>query len=369
MPAGGELHSFCVIPYFLRYQDWGLISRGLVGSALGLFKKYLTVHEVYVFITGLTFVLCVVTSCFVSFVYHNAKKSEGMIYLLLFFISNPAAVSFLFEYGNYGRFDIFMIYILFMFAFFYVKGDYVWATPFFCIVGNMIHQGFFFMYFPAILSMLLFRYLEERTKESAIHLVSTLFAGIISFLWLQFMGKIQGISYEEATAALSALTDYSFEGELMVKLEYFTPVLQFIPMYVLPALKKNLFKCFVVIILFFPAIALFGRIWRVCAAKNMRLLLVPLLPVIMIIPKFLITVDYGRDFAAVIIGEFVIALSIFASKDRNMSRAFDEWNDIFQKYKTEWLAYLLLMAGVGKFGAAIVLEFSDKILRIFFGGA
>lgn len=223
------------------------------------------------------------------------------------------------------------------------------------------------MYFPAILSLLLYRYFRERTKKAAVYLAFTLLAGGLSFFYMQFMGKIQGASYEEVTAALSAMTDYSFEGEMMVRLEYFTPVLQFIPMYVLPALKKNIFKCFVVLIIYMPAIAVFFQIWKEYAAKKIYLWLVPLLPVVMIIPKFLITVDYGRDIAALILSELVVLLSLYASGDSNTDRALDRWNGIFQEHKTICWAYLLLMAGIGKFGAAIVLEFSDKLLHIFFG--
>lgn len=88
------------------------------------------------------------------------------------------------------------------------------------------------------------------SKKGKKVLIVTFVAGCIAFLYFQFFGKITGISLEETLNILSARTNYPLAYmESMVELEYFTDILSFIPVYVLPVLKKNVIKIIFVMIL------------------------------------------------------------------------------------------------------------------------
>lgn len=364
IPFLEELHDFCIIPYFLRYQDWGFISRGFIGSLVGVIFPYISIKVLFCLIGVLNLSLCLMTAFFMNYVAGKNRFEKGEVYLLIFFISNPASVSFLFYWGNYGRFDLFMIMILIGACLLLIKGKYLWLLPGLCLLGNAIHQGFFFMYLPAILVLLFYNYMKNRSRSNFLIFTVSLAASAVSFLCMQFMGKINCISYETVIQTVSTHTDYELLGESMIKLEYFTPIFDFIPMYVLPGLKQNVIKVIVVLGLYLPAIRLFLIIWRQPGCQKKWRYVLPLIPLCMIIPKFVITVDYGRDFAAVIISEFMIVFTLIGLNDEAVKASLRVLKAELYIHKTGWCLYLLLMAAIGKFEAANILGFSEKIYQM-----
>ena len=363
-PFPEELHGFCVIPYFLRYQDWGFISRGLLGSLLGMCFPVLSTKMVFCFIAMAILILCFLVAFFLNYIYEKNEWYQSEWYLIVFFVLNPASVAFLFYWGNYGRFDLFLIMILIASCFIIIKKQNLWLLPCLCVLGNVIHQGFLFMYLPAILVLIFYGYLKEKNKSTLCLLVVSVCLSILSFLYMQFFGKINGVPYEEVIRIVSNNTDYELSGEAMIRLEYFTPVLKFIPMYVLPKLPQNVIKVFIIFLMYLPAVKIFFLIWKKAGGAHRWMWVCPLLPICMIVPKFLITVDYGRDFAAVIISEFMILFTLISLQDEVIQGALKEWNLTFNSHKYTWWAYLLIMASVGKFEAANILGFSEKIYQL-----
>lgn len=366
LPMPSELHSFCTAPYVLRY-DLGFISRGLIGSFWGIFFPYISQNTIWVIIGLNQVILCVITVIFLSTIkkYITEDTDKGIIYLAFVFLTNPASVAFLFYWGNYGRMDLFMIAGTIISAVLLIKKRLLWLIPIICVAIMAIHQGFTFSYFPCILLMLGYYFITQKKGKKV--LIVTFVAGCIAFLYFQFFGKITGISLEETLNILSARTNYPLAYmESMVELEYFTDILGFIPVYVLPVLKKNAIKIIFVMILLLPLEYMLFGIWKrfVSESKNKYFWIFPVFVIIATLPKFIITCDYGRDIASIIISQFIMIFTFYAMESRPMRVAIAELQQKIIKNPTIACFSLIELAIIGKFEAANILNITNTMYKV-----
>lgn len=366
LPEKSQLHGFCLTPYFLRYSDFGFISRGLIGSILGIFYPYLSADTAAAFIFISQILLCIFVVVFLRMVRKRADACTrtGILFLSFVFAVNPGSVAFLFYWGNYGRFDLYMIAAAISCCMIVAGsqgGRYMGACLCICTATLMIHQGFIFSYFPCILSAVYMNLEENGKKKSSLILLFLCCSAV--FLALQFGGKINGFSLQETIETVGRHTDYPVSNTNMLELEYFTPVLNFIPVYVLPTLKKNLVKCTLTIILLLPVEIMIGSIWRDFIKKTKRIyILIPLFIIAATLPKFIITCDYGRDFSSILISQFLVIFTVFAMGNMGMKEAVAEFQARLKKHWPLFLAGAAELALVGKFQAANILEITEKIV-------
>lgn len=373
LPMPSELHDFCVAPYVLSY-NLGFISRGFVGSVLSLIFPYITRNEIWAVI-GLNQIIMVFT--IVVFLYlirksTSPKEKDGIIYLILLFLVNPASVSFLFYWGNYGRFDLFMIIGAVLCCILIIKETCVWLIPIICMLIMMIHQGFIFDYFPCVLLVLFYYYLLNKKNSRRVLFGVTLFLGSLCFLYFQFWGKIQTMSIEDTLNALSNRTNLGIDMlRSMVTLEYYTDVLDFIPMYILPAIKMNILKILMVIILLLPLEFIFYFLWKkfILESKKRWYCIFPLFIILATVPKFMITCDYGRDIASIFISQFLVIFTFYsmessAMKSSAMKSAISALQCELKRHPFFAVSILLELAVLGKFEAANILDITNKVYLV-----
>lgn len=363
LPMPEELHSFCITPYILRY-DLGFISRGLIGSFWAIPFPYISTAKIWLIIGLNQVILCILTVCFLSIVkkYCTRETEKGILFLIFIFLVMPASVAFLFYWGNYGRLDLFMIAGAMTCGIILIKQKLLWAIPIICIVEMMIHQGFVFAYFPCILLMLLY-YVLKHSKGKAV-LAITVICGCIAFLYFQFMGKIDGLSLEDTLSILTSRTDCPEEYMTsMVKLEYYTNVLDFIEPYVLAPLKKNIVKMILTIILLLPLEYILFSIWKrfVNETKKRIFWIFPIFVIIATLPKFILTCDYGRDLASIFISQFLLIFTFFAMGSEPMKIAINALQQKIMKNPFGACVVLVELGVIGKFEAANILDITDNI--------
>lgn len=366
LPLPKDLHGFCIAPYILRY-DLGFISRGLIGSFWGLFFKNISTNIIYVIIGMNQIILCIVTVAFLKIIRKCTTEAthNGIIYLIFVFLISPSSIAFLFYWGNYGRFDLFMILGAITCGTIVIKQKGLWAIPIICIVEMMIHQGFVFAYFPCILLMLCYNILVHKKGKSI--LAITFAGGCIAFLYFQFMGKIDGLSIEATLNILTSRTDWPEEYiTSMVKLEYYTNVLDFIELYVLAPLKKNIIKMILTIILLLPLEHILFVVWKrfVSESKKKIFWVFPIFVIIATLPKFIITCDYGRDLASIFISQFLLIFTFFAMGSEPMKNAISELQQKVLKNPLGAGAALVELGVIGKFEAANILNITNTIYLV-----
>lgn len=368
LPRTEDLHDFCVIPYALSYRELGLISRGVIGSLLDLFFRYITINEIWTVIFIQQLLLIILTIYFLSIVKKHSANSEqtGFLFLEVVFTVNPASIAFLFYWGNYGRFDLFMIAASMVISLLIIKGKGKFIIPVLCIIVMAIHQGFAFMYFPCVLMLLFYHALK--TKKRML-LSFTAVSGSCAFIYFQWFAKITSYTFEDVVQIVQNSTNFPVvEQSSMIKLEYFTNVLEFIPVYIIPVIKVNALKLILVFILMLPLEIVLYRIWKVFVKEsgNKIYWLIPIMPLICIIPKFVITCDYGRDLAALFLSEFIMIFTISAMNDNAMRGAIGELSVNARRKPILYLYIMIELAALGKFEAANILDITDRIVKILF---
>lgn len=288
------------------------------------------------------------------------------IYMSLLFIINPGSVAFLFYWGNYGRFDLFMVCILLISSILIIRDKILWIIPFLSVAGILIHQAYVFMYFPALIVLLLYSGYVKNSRYARKIFWITGVTTCIAFLYMQFFSGVSGYGYEEMMADIYATTDIPEEfitNDMMVRLEYFASVFSTIRAFVIEPIGRNLFKIACVFILCSPMLVMFKNIWKDFMSKQQcRLLwIIPWSGMIGMIPKFLMTNDYGRDFSALIVSQFVMMFVLLAMDDKGMRYAFDRLYERMKKNTPGYIFMLVYMGSLGKFEAANILEISHRI--------
>lgn len=366
LPLPEELHSFCITPYVLRY-DLGFISRGLIGSFWGMIFPYISVGEIWSIIGMNQIILCLLIVVFLSIVKNRSSETtnKAVVFLAFLFLVNPSSVAFLFYWGNYGRMDLFMIAGTIISAILIIKEKYIGLIPCICVAEMMIHQGFTFSYFPCVLLMLFF-YILQKKKGMSIFLL-TLFLGCASFLYFQFWGKIESFSLEGTLAILVERTNWPVESmRSMVELEYYTNILEFIPVYVQPYLKMNFIKLAVTAMLLSPLEYLMFKIWKtfIVLSKKIWYWGYPCFIIVATLPKFIITCDYGRDLASIFISQFILIFTFYSIGNNAMKGAIIGLQKLITQHPMAAIFSIIELSVIGKFEAANILDISANIYSV-----
>lgn len=369
IPKITDVTAWTIMPYALSYR-LGFISRGFIGSLIRIVIPNLTCKHIYIIILVNILLLCWLTLFFMHKILKRAYDVDitGIIFLLGLFLVNPGSIAFLFYWGNFGRFDMFLLMTLFITALFVIYDKCVWLVPVLCIGAVMTHQAFVFQYFPAVLILLFYSgFILKRTYGKSIFIV-TLLTTCAMFLYMQFFSRIN-YSYEDTLAILDATTDLPaefFKKDMMVKTEYYSSVIEtFIP-FVWETLGRNIIKSTVYIVLLIPMIKIIKDIWKafVQSRKNIVCRFFPWFVLLAELPMFALTCDYGRDYAAIVLCNFILIFSLYALGDAGMKQGIKNMTLDLNKNPCKYVFVLVLCAVIGKFQAAEVGELGDRLYAL-----
>ncbi len=370
IPVIDEVTSWCITPYALSYR-LGFISRGLIGSLLRFFIPNLTIKHIYIFILANILLLCALTIFFMHkiAVREYDESKSGIIFLLGLFLVNPASIAFLFYWGNYGRFDMYLIMTLIISAILIMDDVCVWIIPFLCVGAVLTHQAFVFQYYPAVLVLVYYFAFVLKKKYGRSIFAMTLLLPCITFIYMQFFSSIN-YSYSDTMAIIDATTDLPADyitQDMMVKLEYYSSVFDTFGVFVKIPLARNIIKSVVVLAVISPMLKLIADIWKEFAAAQSSFI-AKLFPVFILaaqLPMFVLTCDYGRDYSAIIISNFVVIFTLYALKDAGITKAVSRLSDNLKAHPAYYVFVIVLCATVGKFTAADIADIGDRFYRIF----
>lgn len=364
LPNISEMHSFCVDPYVIRY-DLGFISRGLIGSLLGIIFPVLSSRKIYVLILCNQMILILVVAVFFNVIRKRVGNNEKSFfyYFTAMLLLGPASVSYLFYWGNFGRYDLFMIVGTLVCCMLLIREKHMWLIPVIAAIMIMIHQGVVFYYLPCLFTLLCAVCIKEQNKRSKIVLGLFCLISGVAFLYFQFFGKIGTYDLDQTMNLLSSRTNLNLDSE-MVKLEYFTPIQEFVSQYIIPNLHTNVRKCIYVLILMLPVEYVICKIWRIYLKNSEKkyVVIFPVLIIVALIPEFAIACDYGRHFASMYISLVLQILMLRMIDKEAMGKTFREMQQHMCKYKVLYFIGLVELIFIGKFEAANILDITNKFL-------
>lgn len=369
IPVINEVTDWCITPYALSYR-LGFISRGFIGTIIRLIVPNLTIKHIYIIILISILLLCGLT---LFFMHKIIKKSIGedegtMAFLLGLFLVNPGSIAFLFYWGNYGRFDMFLLMILLISALLVMYDKCVWIIPFLCVCAVLIHQGFVFQYFPAILILLFYTGFIQNRKYGKSIFVVTLLGTCAMFLYMQFFSSIN-YTYEETLAIIDATTDLpaSFLSEdLMIKIEYYTGVMDSVIPLVIEPFGRNVVKSITTIVFLIPMIKIIADIWKafVKSQKNIIGKLFPWFILVAEIPMFIITCDYGRDYSAIILCNFILIFTLYVLKDQGIIEGIRQLTIKIKNNLPYYVFVIVIAATIDKFNSADVSVIGHRMYSL-----
>lgn len=363
-PSPSEMHSYCINFYFSTYEN-GFISRGFIGTILKLLFPILPAKTLYIIIGANILVLIFVTVSFLVWCIKNCKPSyqHALIYLCFAFCVNPGSIAYLFYWGNYGRFDMYLILILIACCMCIIKKTYI-PILILSICGILIHQVFLFLFFPAI--ALMYFYSIQNNKKAYAGFFLTLAVVFLLALYLQFFGSPNSVSWEDLLETAQNRTDWHLSPDPFRK-EYSYTLYDHLNDMPADVLLLKLKKTVGVLFCLSPLIWIFILIWKntICSAKKKWIYYLFILSPICTLPTF-VMVDWGRWFAAIIISQFILIFFLTVQQDRNLT---DSLCIMTTKMNRNWPVYavvLLLLSIPGKFEAANILSVPiDQMFRLW----
>ncbi|HCC35960.1 MAG TPA: hypothetical protein DEQ02_10210 [Ruminococcaceae bacterium] len=369
------LQDYCVEFYFITY-DFGFISRGLIGSLLSLIFPFLTQRALYFIIAAALILLSIVTARFLGGIIRKSDKNlkNVLAYLAVLFCVNPASLSFLFSWENFGRLDIWLLIITIVCLLLITKNKALFLVPVFCAAAVMIHQNFIFLYFPLIFILLAYRAaLTSRSRKNTVICIITGALTCAGFVYFQFFGKIQRLSMETALQMMQSRTNYPVSvGPL--QFEHYAPFKQHIDL-----LSEQgpllLIKLAIVLVIFLPLIFIFVKLWRAAlkSVTRSRWIYIGFLLVLPAALPIFITVDWGRWLAHIIIGQFLLIFCLSAMNDEPMTKSLRLTGAFMERHRFAFLCIAAFLALPGKLTAAGVMNtplseigaFGKNILALF----
>lgn len=369
IPVIEEVTHWCITPYALSYR-LGFISRGFIGSIIRLMVPNLTIKHIYIIILINILLLCGLTIFFMHKILVRSydESRAGIIFLLGIFLVNPGSIAFLFYWGNYGRFDMYLLMTLIISALLIIYDHCVWIIPFLCMGAVLTHQAFVFQYFPAVLILLFYSAFIQKRKYGKSIFIFTLVATCALFLYVQFFSKIN-YTYEETMDIINATTDlprHYFTQDMMVKIEYYSNVFETFVVFVKEPFLRNVIKSLTIMVFLIPMIKILVDIWKhfVKAHKNIVCRLFPWFMLAAEIPMFILTCDYGRDYAAMILSNFIVIFALYALGDEGIKAGVGDLTKKIKENVPYYIFVMVLSGSIGKFGAADICDIGHRLYTI-----
>jgi len=368
LPEMTQLNDWCTTPYAFNYR-YGFHSRLLMGTLFKLLLSPISLKRLYLFILVSLAILIILFSVFFSSAISrsNNKSRIGMSYWTLLLMASPASIAFLFYWGNYGRFDLYLLGVMFTALLLVDKKYFNNLVPLLLGIGMAIHQVFIFTYCAVIIGALLYEsYRHDYSKASIRRLLSGVLITLIAFFYFQF--GTAPLSFDSASEVVSHMNATSNipVNEKMIDYEYFRPITEHLDAFVKIGLKDRMAMGGIVIVLISPLIFLYVGFWRHLYKGSWRFgfVCMSLLPLASL-PAFILTIDWGRWFAAVILASFSLIAYLFKRQEPLAVAYFERLTVQIKKTPFIYVALLAYMVALNKFEAAAILSFASKILYFF----
>jgi len=312
--------------------EYGFISRALLGSIFHFFDMILPIDMIDYSMTLLF--AQVTTALFFIFLYwfiylclkkckeEYLKPCEYLIMFMMIFTITTHSAGY-----NFFRVDIMMIAVSVLGALLIVYEKAEWLVIALSAIGVLFHQGYVFMYFNIILILLFFKLLDakdnKRRWKYGVLFVLSFGIGSVLFLYFEFFSRTNGAAIYDQVLAEAKLLAHNgayhtglLEHEVL-GLNLDDSEARF------RAFNKDEFK--VALVLFMPYMAIATKFFvdLIKAAKtkfDKFKYVVVLIYSFTMLPDFLLKVDYGRWFMAVMIYYIVVILALMMMRDEHIEK-------------------------------------------------
>jgi len=310
--------------------DQGINSRFLIGSILQFFTKTVSYESIRIFVLFFMLVLIIVTSLVITRIIEKAfiSKNSLIILLCITFLVFPASITYLFNYANFARLDLYWVLIVFVILLFSLnKSIHYFISPL-MLIGIATHQGFVFTYFPFVLVIQLYYFIMKKSDKFYFwNLFVSIIVTICSFIYFQLLiPEIQ--NFDLFLYNLQLKTEFDIHKEMLVY-EYIFTLKDHFWQFWRPNIKVLFIRTLYTLPILVPSCMFFSTLWFNLYKRSEKLkffyiflLITPLFA----IPLFLLTIDWGRWYAASLNVQFLSLIFLLYIEDKEVIEYFDFLN-------------------------------------------
>lgn len=357
--------------WYAADYSMGMGPRFFVGSLLSLFyDDFLSRNLAYGFCVVSIVLLIMCVSFLVNCV---VKHTEGCVayavkFLVVCFLCCPGSVLALWTEGQMGRLEMYTLLLSLTGVILFHKIAYIGFQYFLitivAVISMAIYQGYLFLYFP-ILAVVIICDISKNSKNSIRRWVYGGLSGIaacVAFLWFQFCSYVRYTDASSMVAALSRKTDLYVEQEA-VYYECFATVIDaykdintsfFLTNGEFPR-EKLFFTIFLLVPLCSMVLAIYWNCFSMIKVKQKKIIKAPYLYCILVnmavLPQFMLNVDWGRWFTALVINVFFGILYMSYLEFSEMKSTLGLFGGYIQQHKEAAIFCVLYLSSLDKFGA------------------
>lgn len=356
-----RIYSYVNVWYVLDYS-YGFGSRLMLGSLLHMFAgDFIDEKFVYHFIIAMLTVLCILLAILIGMVYRKIEHTDkriGVLFLAALYLVSPAAPGYLWTDENMGRLDTYLFILAIVLALIYCKVKNVWVKyVLFVSIGVFaiaVHQVYFFLFFPALLVMMIqdMWNADLTGKQIILSVGSAVIIGLV-FMIMQFGS---GIYYDDLAVLISDMskTTNIAVSEAPLEAEYWWTIKDHIVKNQLPELPERIRFGILTVCMLVPLWGISLYIWIQAIKSQTKKInkfkyLLMLLTNIAYVPVFVLMTDWGRWFAAFFVVTFLNLMVLIYDGDKGIGHGVEKLSVAIKRYPMVFIILVLYIASFEKF--------------------
>ena len=398
----GHMNPWASVWYVISYKD-GVASRLFVGTMLSILRGDGFLSENFllaVFLIAYVLIIVIISVLFNKYINGvNQQTKTSACFMLLLYLVFPCSIKFLWTKENMGRVETFVILFLFTAVLLYhkIKNKNIrfLVMSIFTIICMAVYQAYLFLYFPILFTLLCCDAdvypdtIEGNNKKPSsvnsspdkltiVWIIIVCLCTALSFFVFQFYSNINYASAEEMAEILSGRTDMEIDKTALY-CELFGSVTEswrsFFEVMIVPGNTEYLRELgYINLVLLSPVLFLFLLGWtylfRYSAdglnsfkglLSNRYLWL--LASDMLILIQFVLTMDWGRWFAAMMTVQCFQFMYLHYVGDKGMLKFMAKLNDFVEKHKVICAFLIIYLCILSPMQAAIQTDDSRRILR------
>jgi len=310
--------------------DQGINSRFLIGSILQFFTKTVSYESIRIFVLFFMLILIIVTCSVITRIIEKAfiSKNSLIILLCITFLVFPASITYLFNYANFARLDLYWVLIVFFILIFSKnKTIHYFISPL-MLIGIATHQGFIFTYYPFVLVIQIYYLIKNKSEKFYFwNLLVSIIITICAFIYFQLLTpEIQ--NFDLFLYDLQLRTEFDIHKKMLVY-EYLYTIKDHFWQFWRPNVKVLLIRTLYALPVLLPSYLFFTMLWINLYKRSGKLkvfyiflFITPLFA----LPLFVLTIDWGRWYAASLNVQFLSLLFLLYIEDKEAIEYFNFLN-------------------------------------------
>lgn len=400
LECSGEINEWAAVWYVMSYKD-GAGSRLLIGSLIDFFVPGDFVSEgmIMAILLASYIIIALLVAVLLSKYLHkyynefqdeNSKKYR--LSALLFtgiYLSMPTNISFLWTTENVGRIEGFVIIFLLISVLLFskiknvcVKYIVLSLTSVICIAT---YQAFVFLYFPIIFCMVicdLYKADKQDKIKSLIGIMAVCLCTFFAFVFFQFFTSVKYADVDEMTMVIQQRTDMEVDASAVwceffsdVKtswIYFFEPMINDEPRNYFSSLRE---RGYVNLVFLLPITIILVYVWRKLfiydEIKDFKSMFKSkyfwiVLGDLVILLEFMITMDWGRWFAALYSVQLFEIMYLGYTDDVLMKKVMKSLGEYIDKHKVLFAIMIIYLCMLSPMQAGYQSDDSTKIVRYIY---